>query len=451
MLGILITLLLYFCLISWIAYRKKGDEEDYYQVKKAVPVTVLAFSVFATLLSPISFLTLVGNAYTGRSYLWFAQCGIFLAIPLAHRYFLPLYQKENYETAYHLLEDKFQSAGIRSLASGLFILYQLGRIAVVTYLLSQALEPFIPINQLVLSGLLLLLTVYYLARGGLLVVLWTDFFQGLVLLAILALFLPRIAQSGLIMNSSQQLSHFAETLDGQTILILVVGAGFSSLFSYVSSQDIVQRFNSKMGRRKIGKILWLQGLLSFGIASLLYLIGCLIRQENFATTSTNPVLIAYAREGLAPWFGSFIMLALLAAGQSTVSSSMNAIVTCLKLDFAWSKIRWSPSLLSFALAGLSWLLCLLLMNAEIYSIYEWINGFMGLTLGVIGGLYLLVLLLKKPSLQLAKIYLVFSLGALVLYHYSGLFANPNPWLNSIITTLSALFISILGRLYESKN
>ena len=93
------------------------------------------------------------------------------------------------------------------------------------------------------------------------------------------------------------------------------------------------------------------------------------------------------------------------------------------------------------LAGLSWLLCLLLMNAEIYSIYEWINGFMGLTLGVIGGLYLLVLLLKRPNLQLAKIYLVFSLGALVLYHYSGLFANPNPWLNSIITTLSALFIS----------
>lgn len=449
MLGILVTLSLYFCLISWIAYRKKGSEEDYYQVKKAVPVTVLAFSV-ATLLSPISFLTLVGNAYTGRSYLWFAQCGIFLAIPLAHRYFLPLYQKGNYETAYHLLEDKFQSTGIRSLASGLFILYQLGRIAVVTYLLSQALEPFIPINQLVLSGLLLLLTVYYLARGGLLTVLWTDFFQGLVLLAILALFLPRIAQSGLVVNSSQQLSHFAETLDGHTVFILVAGAGFSSLFSYVSSQDIVQRFNSEMGSQKIGKILWLQGLLSFGIAGLLYLIGGLIRQENFATTSTNPVLIAYAREGLAPWFGSFIMLALLAAGQSTVSSSMNAIVTCLKLDFAWTKIRWSPSILSFALAGLSWLLCILLMNAEIYSIYEWINGFMGLTLGVIGGLYLLVLLLKKPSLPLAKIYLVFSLGVLVLYHYSGFFANPTPWLNSIITTLSALFISILGRLYESK-
>mgnify|MGYP000249084253 CR=1 FL=1 len=67
MLGILVILLLYFCLISWIAYWKKGSEEDYYQVKKAVPMTVLVFSVFATLLNSISFLTLVENAYTDRS------------------------------------------------------------------------------------------------------------------------------------------------------------------------------------------------------------------------------------------------------------------------------------------------------------------------------------------------------------------------------------------------
>ena len=77
MLGILATLSLYFCLISWIAYRKKGSEEDYYQVKKAVPVTVLAFSVFATLLSPISFLTLVGNAYTGSPISGLPSAGFF--------------------------------------------------------------------------------------------------------------------------------------------------------------------------------------------------------------------------------------------------------------------------------------------------------------------------------------------------------------------------------------
>ena len=80
-----------------------------------------------------------------------------------------------------------------------------------------------------------------------------------------------------------------------------------------------------------------------------------------------------------------------------------------------------------------------------------LTAFMGLTLGVIGGLYLLVLLFKKTEFTTSqKSIWSFSLGVLVLYHYSGFFANPTPWLNSIITTLSALFISILGRLYESK-
>ena len=123
--------------------------------------------------------------------IWFAQCGIFLAIPLAHRYFLPLYQKEIMRQPI-IFRGKFQSTGIRSLASGLFILYQLGRIAVVTYLLSQALEPLslsISWSCQVYSFFDGLLS----GRGGLWVVLWTDFFQGLVLLAILALFLPRIA------------------------------------------------------------------------------------------------------------------------------------------------------------------------------------------------------------------------------------------------------------------
>ena len=45
---------------------EKGGEEDYYHAKKVVPMTVLAFSVFATLLNSISFLTLVENAYTDR-------------------------------------------------------------------------------------------------------------------------------------------------------------------------------------------------------------------------------------------------------------------------------------------------------------------------------------------------------------------------------------------------
>lgn len=451
MLQIIIITSIYFCLISWISYKHSKDDNNYYQIRKNIPVTILAFSVFATLLSPISFLTLVGNAYTGNYYLWFAQCGIFIAIPIATKYFLPLYLNNNYETAYHILEQKFQSKNIRSFASGIYIIYQLGRIAVITYLLTQSLTTFININQIILSGLILLLTVYYTAKGGLLVVLYTDFFQGLVLITIISLFIPNILQSEIIANNnSQHLFKFIENLELNTIIILIIGSGINSLFSYISSQDIVQRFNSEKNDIKTKKVLWIQGILSFSIATLLYFIGILIRENYFTTSSTNPILIEYAQKQLSPLFAGLIMLALLAAGQSTISSSINAIVTCLKFDFSWLNIKILPKTISFIITIISWIICSILMNSNIYSIYTWINGFMGLTLGTIGGLYILILILKQPTLKIAKIYLIISLSTLILYNYSNIFIEKNPWINSIITTISAILVSSLIKLFSKK-
>lgn len=442
----LIILSLYFGLIYWISYRKKGDHVNYYQINEKIPVIVLAFSIFATLLSPISFLTLINNSYTGNLYLWFAQCGIFIAIPLAHQYFLPLYLKRNYTTAYHILEDKFQSNIIRSIASSLFIIYQLGKISVITYLLSQALQTFISINQIILSGLILLFTVYYLTKGGLLIVIWTDFLQGLILIAILALFIPKIINSESITNQYNNLSQIIEKIDLNSIILLIIGSGLSTLFTYVSSQDIVQRFNSKINTNKIIKTLWLQGFLSLGIASLLYLIGLLIRNQNFVNTSTNSILMTYTKEKLSTLFSGLLMVALLAAGQSTISSSINAIVTCLKFDFTYLKIKLSPSKTSFIITLISWIICIILMNSQIYSIYQWINGFMGMTLGVIGGLYIIILIIKKPTVKIANIYLILTLSSLIIYNYSNLISNPNPWLNSIIASTFAISISIVIKL-----
>ena len=86
------------------------------------------------------------------------------------------------------------------------------------------------------------------------------------------------------------------------------------------------------------------------------------------------------------------------------------------------------------------------MNSQIYSIYQWINGFMGMTLGVIGGLYIIILIIKKPTVKIANIYLILTLSSLIIYNYSNLISNPNPWLNSIIASTFAISISIVIKL-----
>ena len=66
--------------------------------------------------------------------MWFAQLGMLLAIPLTIRFFLPIYSKLDIDTAYHYLELRFGSKGLRVLGAVMFIIYQVGRMSIIMYL-----------------------------------------------------------------------------------------------------------------------------------------------------------------------------------------------------------------------------------------------------------------------------------------------------------------------------
>ena len=54
---------------------------------------------------------------------------------------------------------------------------------------------------------------------------------------------------------------------------MIVGAGFNTMGSYVSSQDIVQRFTTTTDTKKLNKMMLANGGLSIFIATAFYLIG----------------------------------------------------------------------------------------------------------------------------------------------------------------------------------
>ena len=62
--------------------KKEMKGKEYFKGDGTVPWWVTSVSIFATLLSPISFLSLAGNSYAGTWIMWFAQLGMLLAIPL---------------------------------------------------------------------------------------------------------------------------------------------------------------------------------------------------------------------------------------------------------------------------------------------------------------------------------------------------------------------------------
>lgn len=58
-----------------------------------------------------------------------------------------------------------------------------------------------------------------------------------------------------------------------SVFILIVGAGVNTMGSYISSQDIVQRFTTTTDMKQLNKMMLGNGCLSIFIATVFYLIG----------------------------------------------------------------------------------------------------------------------------------------------------------------------------------
>ena len=106
--------------------KKEMKGKEYFKGDGTVPWWVTSVSIFATLLSPISFLSLAGNSYAGTWIMWFAQLGMLHAIPITIKFFLPIYSKLDIDTAYHYLEMRFESKGLRGLGAVMFMVSPAG-------------------------------------------------------------------------------------------------------------------------------------------------------------------------------------------------------------------------------------------------------------------------------------------------------------------------------------
>ena len=257
--------------------KKEMKGKEFFKGDGTIPWWVTSVSIFATLLSPISFLSLAGNSYAGTWIMWFAQLGMLVAIPITIRFFLPIYSKLDIDTAYHYLEIRFGSKGLRVLGAVMFIVYQVGRMSIIMYLPSMVLSNLTGINVNVLIIAMGVIAIIYSYTGGLKSVLWTDFIQGSVLLVGVTFALFYLAHGidggfGSIFSTMGQGKFLAPdqpifnpNILKDSVFLLIVGAGFNTCSSYVSSQDIVQRFTTTTDTKKLNKMMLTNGALSIFI------------------------------------------------------------------------------------------------------------------------------------------------------------------------------------------
>ena len=459
--------------------KREMKGKEYFKGDGTVPWWVTSVSIFATLLSPISFLSLAGNSYAGTWIMWFAQLGMLVAIPFTIRFFLPIYSKLGIDTAYHYLEIRFKSKGLRILGAVMFIIYQVGRMSIIMYLPCMVLSKLMGVNVNILIIIMGVIAIIYSYTGGLKSVLWTDFIQGAVLLVgvtfgLIYLLVHINGGMGAVMeqlaNNHKFLAVDQPLFDANifrdSIFLLIVGAGLNTMGSCVSSQDIVQRFTTTTDTKQLNKMMVANGCLSIFIATVFYLIGTGLYvfyqvQGNMLPPAAqqDQIFASWIAFELPVGVTGILLAAIYAAAQSTLSTGLNSVASSWTLDI---QARINKKELSFEkqtkigqnvslIVGIfAIVVAIVLAHGGVKSAYEWFNGFMGLVLGILVGTFVLGAFTKVANKFGATLAFIAASCVMVYIKYFVDPAKISFWSYSIISIAVSLVVGLVASVAWAK-
>ena len=332
---------------AWFV-RRSNTMDGFTLAGKLIPGWAIGMSLLATYLSSISFLANPGKSYASDWRPFVFSLTLPVAILVAVRWFIPLYRNRVKTTAYAYLEQRF-GVWARVYMGAAYILLQIGRFAVVLYLMALAIASLLAINIATLILVLGGLTIIYTLVGGFAAVIWTDVVQSVVLVlgGLLCLFLLISHIPG----GWEQLSATAErdhkfALGSTDIDFAIQGFWVVFIFGIVENlknfsvdQNYIQRFLSAPSEAEAKKSLWLGGLLYIPVSALFFMIGTalFVYYLNVPTAGlpeiSDQVFPFFIVNELPTGLVGIVIAGVLAAGMSTLDSSLNSSATVWTVDF----------------------------------------------------------------------------------------------------------------------
>ncbi|WP_368882183.1 sodium:solute symporter [Proteus mirabilis] len=425
--------------------KRQKTADDYFRGGGRVPGWAAGVSVFATTLSSITFMSIPAKAYTSD---WTFIIGQYLAIailPLVFYFYIPFFRKLKITSAYEYLEARFDVRS-RLFASLSFMLFHIGRVAIITYLTVLALRPFMGIDPVVLIVLISLLCIIYTWMGGIEGVIWTDVIQGLllsggaVLIFIMICFKVDGGISEIFTTTAQADKFFPITQwrwswTDSTIPVLMIGFLFANIQQFTASQDVVQRYIVTDSIKETKRTLITNAKLVAIIPIFFFAIGSAL----FVYYQQNPSLLpaGFNTGGILPLFivtempigiAGLIIAAIFAAAQSSISSSLNSISSCFNSDIYTRLSKSSPSpkqkmkvaKLVIIVAGIfSSLAAIWLVLSDEAEIWDAFNSLIGLMGGPMTGLFMLGIFVKRANAGSAVVGIIVSIIAVLAARYGS--------------------------------
>ena len=332
---------------------KKKDENDYFRGGNRIPWYVAGMSIFATMLSSITFIAIPTQAYL-QDWRYFVMAFFIIGMaPVAIYYYLPFFCRLGITSAYEYLEKRF-NLGVRLFGSAAFVVFMVCRVAVVTLLPAIALNAVTGISIDACILICGILTMIYCSLGGLEAVIWSDFVQGIVLMggavSVLVLLIMKTGGDGAHFSTFWNVAStynkntmwdFRFILTQPVFWVVAVQGLISNLSSYTSDQCVIQRYIATPDENATKRSLWFNGCMSVFAQIVFYGIGMAL----FAFYHTNPqamdvtmpkgdsVLPIFMATEMPPWLAGLVIAAVFAATISTLSANLSSASTAVVTDF----------------------------------------------------------------------------------------------------------------------
>ncbi len=400
--------------------RKENGTDDFFKGGGRIPWWAAGISIYATMLSAITYMAIPAKSYmTDWTYYPMLWMILLVGFPVIW-YYLPYFRKLNVTSAYEILEQRFNIV-TRLMASALFCVFMIARMALVLYLPSLALTAVTGIDIYLCIILMGVITIVYCTMGGVEAVIWGDVVQGLILVggAIFSvIYLAVNTEGGLggcldlaIANDKLRLFDWSNSWSHATWWVIIIGGLANNLISYTSDQTVIQRYLTTPDEKSAGRGILVNGLMSVFVSVAFYMIGTGLytfykthpAELDVTMTQSDAIFPFFMMSQMPAGIAGVLIAAIFAATMSTISSNINSVSTAFSIDF-YKRFRPATSdsrLLNVArvssmVSGLIGLLLALLMATwNIQSLLDYFNTILGLLTSGLGGLFFMAVFMQR--------------------------------------------------------
>ena len=329
--------------------RKTHSADGYFLANRSMPGWVVGFSMMATIVSSMTFLAIPGQTFDQDWRFMPAHTLYFIPAAVGYFIFMPFFRRGHVRSAYEYLERRF-GIWARLYGAVAFLFYHTFRAGIILYAVSLAVGTMTGFDLPYVILVLGVLVAVYTIAGGLEAVIWTDFLQGLALIAGGLICVPIVAS--LLPGGFEQIlteayadGKFAVgdtgwNLDKKTVWVIILVYQFQFLQIVCTDQAIVQRYlamkTDKEARQgfMLGTVLTIPVWLYFAfVGTALYVYYKHFPASALAGAKPEQVFPYFILTKVPAGVAGFVISGLLAAAMSTLDSSINASASTATNDF----------------------------------------------------------------------------------------------------------------------